>query len=596
MFKKKVTIGGVRLPLPAVVVVGLLLLLIPTAVMIGVWAGIDNTALFTESIDTVILKEGETVIVKSPTDDEGSILSLLTEINKTAKETALPDNLANYTVFTAQYRVYGQDADYTYYLSEDPSQCFFTSNFGKSYRIGSDAAKTFLCRKDAETVYAGSVAPTLDISGKRIEPQSLTWNYRACNGEFFPASCSFDGPYKDNELSDISMNLKCGFSRQPDSLTSVVTNEAGEEIYNGDVAGMAAVTLEKSVKVMMTITAVWEQGGAACGGTAVYKVKGVLHAPAEFYLNTATVTEGGFVVLTGANVLNMNELSVKVRSAGNGATEYTDQPVFYRDGDYVRALIPVSRDMGNGNCGYEVLVTLGENTYQMEFTATKNENINPATRNAYNAVRVPSGYSLTANPYHDLYNRLAAEIAKTTDFTTANMAGEFVESCTGAGKNGTRSAYGTVLTYTEIQNGGTIVAADNCWVGSLTLKAMHSGKVAFVGNDGYTGTLVVIDHGFGLLSWYWNLNPESIPAGIVPGAEIEAGAVIGRNGGGDTGFSEVYNGYGISAHTALTVHGVPVDSSLVKKGVSFADGESTRVIGKPYSVIEDLTGSSDDAE
>ena len=90
---------------------------------------------------------------------------------------------------------------------------------------------------------------------------------------------------------------------------------------------------------------------------------------------------------------------------------------------------------------------------------------------------------------------------------------------------------------------------------------MAPGKVVYIGKTAYTGGLVVVDHGMGLLSWYWNLSEKSVK--VVVGQDIAEGTVIGRNGG--DGLTEVYDGENISIHIALTVYDVPVDLDLVLK-------------------------------
>jgi murein DD-endopeptidase MepM/ murein hydrolase activator NlpD len=42
------------------------------------------------------------------------------------------------------------------------------------------------------------------------------------------------------------------------------------------------------------------------------------------------------------------------------------------------------------------------------------------------------------------------------------------------------------------------------------VPAVAAGKVVYVGTTAFTGNLVVVDHGYGLMSWYWNMASVSV--------------------------------------------------------------------------------------
>lgn len=67
------------------------------------------------------------------------------------------------------------------------------------------------------------------------------------------------------------------------------------------------------------------------------------------------------------------------------------------------------------------------------------------------------------------------------------------------------------------------------------VKAFCSGTVERIYSDSFMGKTVVIDHGNGLKSYYMNLAAD-IPEGVIEGAAIKAGDVIGAIG--ETAISE----------------------------------------------------------
>jgi murein DD-endopeptidase MepM/ murein hydrolase activator NlpD len=55
--------------------------------------------------------------------------------------------------------------------------------------------------------------------------------------------------------------------------------------------------------------------------------------------------------------------------------------------------------------------------------------------------------------------------------------------------------------------------------------AVNSGKVVYAGETSITGKLVVIEHGFGLKSWYWNLGSVDVKVGDEIGKGKQLGTV-----------------------------------------------------------------------
>ncbi len=573
---KKISIGGLRLSAPVVLIVGILLLFIPAYVAAALWAGGESTSLVTKNVSEALItfpSGGEARA--TPGGENEDLLSLFLAANAGAKTLpSLPDpDESGAAAFTVRYNVYGRDSTYTYYLTENPAACTFSSPDGGAYQIDDAAAAALLNHPRAEVVYAGATPPTLTAMGQTITPQEVSWNYKTYGGDYRASSSAFENTFFVNDMGELSLSFSCNFSRAPDALTVTLADPDGNQIYEGTLAGMTEVDLDGSADVTMTLTAEWlKNEGVACYGRAVYALKGLMHAMPAFYLNRGEVTEGGMVVLSGENVLDPAACTVSVApSEPDTYAAYPYTPAFYRDGERVRALIPVSRDLQNGTCTYNVTVTLEETVYTMSFTATAAGEASPPSKNIGNEIYVPADTEVIDDPYAGLYSSLAETIAGATDFTAVDMAGVFEEGC--RDYDGLRGVYGSYLNYTSI--GKTILSHDEVYAGgkNTSLHAMHRGKVVYVGSTPYTGGIVVLDHGLGLLSWYWNLTAAE--SNIVVGATLETGDKIGNIGG--SSFSEVYNSTYLSAHTALTVFGSPVNRRTIEGGVDFADDSDTRV-------------------
>ena len=145
------------------------------------------------------------------------------------------------------------------------------------------------------------------------------------------------------------------------------------------------------------------------------------------------------------------------------------------------------------------------------------------------------------------YDKLVAEIAA-GDFGTKYFDGVWNTGIAEEGYNGTiMTGYGL---YRSISKTGEVYRHDGVDFyakdGSKVL-AVNAGKVVYVGASDYPGVFVVIDHGYGLLSWYGNLAKATVKTGDV----VAAGDAIATSG--STGFTK-----GNSLHVGLTVFGVPV--------------------------------------
>ena len=79
-------------------------------------------------------------------------------------------------------------------------------------------------------------------------------------------------------------------------------------------------------------------------------------------------------------------------------------------------------------------------------------------------------------------------------------------------------------------------------VEGTAISACNAGKVVFAGEFDYTGRIVVIDHGYGLKTWYCHLSSSTVNVGD----EVKRGDKIGT--AGSTGFT---NQSGV--HVSMTV-------------------------------------------
>ncbi|MBR2041808.1 MAG: M23 family metallopeptidase [Oscillospiraceae bacterium] len=107
--------------------------------------------------------------------------------------------------------------------------------------------------------------------------------------------------------------------------------------------------------------------------------------------------------------------------------------------------------------------------------------------------------------------------------------------------------YGTFRTFS---NGNTEWhnATDMAVAGGTPIYATNSGRILFAGWLGLTGNTVLIDHGYGIISWHYHMNKIDVSDGDL----VEKGQKIGEVG--TTGLST-----GNHLHFGISVGGIFVD-------------------------------------
>lgn len=140
-------------------------------------------------------------------------------------------------------------------------------------------------------------------------------------------------------------------------------------------------------------------------------------------------------------------------------------------------------------------------------------------------------------------NAALLEVAKSSEQSgTRYFDGEFLEGVDGTIVGGFGHTYkvsGTDITY---RHTGVDYSSANGDV-----KAVNAGVVVYAGYLDYSGYTVVVEHGFGLKSWYAHMAKTAVKVGD----KVERGGVIGTCG--SSGFIAA-----AGAHVGLTVFDVPV--------------------------------------
>ena len=505
-------------------------LLIPSAVAIVNYNLTKNAAVSQQSITEMTLKDlsgkefsfertQDELDVKNPASNPIKFFSAL---NSDAKEAELPEPLMGTEYYKATFTSYGREIVYKYYFTPDSQYCYFVDDSDKSFKISAEHAAAFLSSEYGMSLFDDAKLPVMTLSnGDVIEPAALSWKYLTQSNVY--ADYESQAEEVDKTQHTISGAIEMEFDIQPDSLM-VVVNQDGEEVYNGTYDDIGRVEVSVGSEISVTANATWaESSERGYSGNATYSFNAVYLDKPLFYLGSTTVEVGDFVVLTAKNVADPTSITF----ASEPELNYT--PIFFADGVYYRALIPLSLYDEHPDA-YKFTVSADGIVQDINLSVTKRtfKNASSSEKIGDFKAELSAVYNTqTATRYYDgIFTDPVVDKTAKVGFARNRPDGN----------GGTHVHEG--YDYTA-RKGGTVSAVNN-------------GVVIYTGDVADCGKVVVVDHGFGLMTTYVYMTSISVSVGD----EVKTDQEIGTCG------------YGDYLHLEVTVFGHPVDlDPLWKSGV-----------------------------
>ena len=430
---------------------------------------------------------------------------------------ALPDSLLGQKCYHIAISNNVQDEEYDFYFSTDPATNYFRAADGTTYKIAEDDAKTFITSQYAESLYTEAAMPVLTLAGSfDVTPDEAAWLYINYNGEYVDAETT-GLVYEGVESYDLDGGLAMSFDVEPDYCMVKVTDAAENVLYDGTLADLSATfSTETTQQVTVDVHAKWyEDPTRTYSGEIRYLFNSLVTAPAEFWLGMNSVDAGKFVAITVENVANPDKIRFSSSMVGNPT------PVFYPAGNNMAVgLLPVLIDIPSGTY-----------TLSLEYGGAKEDLVlnvvNEGKKTSYVEVSQMVIDSYRTDTAVKAFEDKAAELMKTGD-DTRYFSGSFLEGITGTLRRGFgREIYlNSQAEPSYITNGVDYAAA-----AGTDIAACNDGKVVFAGNLDHTGYMVVIEHGWGLKTWYYNLGSVDCAVGDM----VAKGDKIGT--AGQSGFA-----------------------------------------------------------
>ncbi|MBE6708727.1 MAG: M23 family metallopeptidase [Ruminococcaceae bacterium] len=493
------------------------LMLTPSVVAIVYYNTNKDGAIITSAATTLSIRDTEGVVYKFEKGSGGDadrMLEIFSVMEAGAeKVVALPDSVATADSFTVTYSVAERETKYEYYLSKGAENAYYLDSAGNAFRIQAVDAEMFLATSYAQSIYNESKVPVLTLSGEyRVKPSAAQWMYKNTTGNFV-ASDTTALMTEEVESFDLEGGFALEFSEVPDSFNVKVTDSKGEEMYNGSYDNIASLRIDEGSNVTVDVEAKWYQDESRTYyGELSYKFKAVVSAPAEFYPGVTSIVVGEFLSITGMNIKDPS----KITFSSEPAIDY--EPVFVKDEsapEYVRALVPFKTTLVPGT--YVLKVGYAGTTQDINIEV-KDRTIN-TRESGVDEGTVTLYYTESAiTTFENETASAASSVTGKKQWDGYFLQGDTFDAIT--------FGFGHVRTISSANASYNHPGVDYSAGAGEDVPAWNNGTVMFAGVLELTGYTVVIDHGFGLKTWYWHMSETSVKVGDT----VKRGDSVGKTG------------------------------------------------------------------
>ncbi|MBQ8837336.1 MAG: M23 family metallopeptidase [Clostridia bacterium] len=535
-------------------------LFIPTYIGIANYIYMNSTPVGLNEADTIIIKDSVSGMVYKENSDS-AIMTLFKEMDTTATPiSSLPSMLAGQGNFSVTVYDGSRETSSQYYILKDETMGYYVNSQGSAFSLNEEKVAEFLNTKYAQGLYEDAAVPTLSNGSNEILPASYDWSYIPKSGDVI-VSASLTKTAEETVTYTSKSGLSLTFSRQPSTFDITAKAEDGTELYSGDFANLTVDTKANPV-VVIEAKATWDEEETLPYGSANYTFILDIEAQPEFFITYSGKTNDAFVLgdvamITAASVKDPENLTVSVSPALTHDGEEI-LPVFYTDGTNSYALLPTAYDSEAGEytitlsyagINETLVMSVGDKTF-------KNAGTHPAS-----SAKISASYT---DETLAAYDAKVKEIISGTDSSVKYFTADIFYSASSAYSNTSGGLFGYGRTKT-LKDGSGIYrneGLDYTMSAGSKVQAVMDGKVIYVGYTEFSGDIVVVDHGYGLMSWYHNLDKNSIK--VSEGDTVKRGGIL-CDKIGDSGFTN-----GSTLHQRLTVNGVPVcEYDLWEVGLTF---------------------------
>lgn len=466
------------------------------------------------------------------------------------------------------------------YVSADIKECVYITydNEGNEqyFRVDNSVAKELLQRDEYASSNEAAVIPVATVisrDGEKIlSPSSYSWNFVALDGKTKSESreeIADNGRIRLNTDSGSTI-FELAFDKQPDSIHVEIKNDDGIS-FSHDYENLSKSTSFTEIyhdkTYSVTITAEWAQFDTfKYSGTVVYEFDAIYDIAPSYSILNKSLPTGEFTVLT---ISDFNDGEMLHVNADNPLGLASELKVYDYKGKKI-VMIPLSHYLEVGD-------------YTLTLT-TENGDVSTVTGNVKSKEEYPSQEIYLSGDDEDMlvlrgamtsesllqFNILVNDLTSASeneqlfsgnkfDFPTGKRTVEDGAAKFGMNREIFHKDEG-ILSYVSF---GMDLACEE----GQEILAANDGKVVFAGETTLLGNTVVVDHGYGILSYYGNLSSVSVNVGD----EVKRSeTVLGK--AGNTGFSCRLEGARavrqVSCHYAVSINSVFIDPKNINSGIT----------------------------
>lgn len=538
--------------MPLVAAVCLMAILIPT--LVAVWHAYlrEDEALQSSNVISVELFDGAGKLLAQSSVDESNLeVSPLVEVfynlylSKSAL-TSIPEDVSakpNYKVSLD----YG-DAKVTF-------SCFFTESAQTSYILDAAGAyysldeiyhAKFLELEISDAAYASATPPTLTTKdGDTVMPLAASWSYIRPDG----SSKKVDGilTTSSRQTYSASGSMELCFDKQPSFCEVNVKDMLDTLIYSGSLDGVSSITAEVGEQLNFSVVAEWdEKQGCDSFGRMTYNFDMLCKSIASFSVSSSSVAPGGYVVISAYNIDSDtvpaflpvedssdpdNIFSYTASVGASSALDYLSyidaldlledfKPRFLRDGDALRAILPIPYNTPSGNFTFTLSSGAAMSTHTLKITELPSAAVVELDKQRDEVTALISKVAIeeVLDLVEELSDKSSDRLLARGDFLSP-LANNYTREYSFGDR---LSIDGTTLSRFSALGNAYISSGD----GGKSVRSANVGVVLALGHSTHLGSYAVVDHGLGVLTWYCNLSDVSVRVGDV----LAKGDTVGRSG------------------------------------------------------------------
>lgn len=414
---------------------------------------------------------------------------------------------------------------------DESATAVIKSGEDKGVIVDESALDALLSREDFADLYADVTAPlvTATYDGEKYT-MALTggeFSVKRKDGQFYPKVVGTKGAVPTIKTSAIS-NIVFGFDITPD-LYNIKLLQNGMEIFSGNYDKLKSFTPSQDGEYELVLDIIYQNEEHPYNANLTYRATIKYDSKIEFTFSADSVELGEVMTIYAKNVPTGKTI--------NCETNLNFTPKFFEYNKKMTALLPINYNLtagtyyikfsvGTYSVGFDIVVD--DKTFEVQHLVVSEETTSETIEN---------------NNANAEFDQKIPPIKRISD-STIYWEKPFIHPVEGriTTQFGMKRYVNDAKTPTR--HSGIDIAAP----GGTPIKASNAGRVVFAEYLQLTGNTVVIEHGFGLKTWYYHMSEIDVSVNDM----LKQGDIIGKVG--TTGFST-----GNHLHFAMSVNNVFVN-------------------------------------